>query len=676
MKNVKFLQKAGTTVLTAALGLTPVAGVFAAEAKMEASPQAEQKAGAYPGDSIIDTTRPSSITIHKYDKTAYLADNGADALKNDMFKSTGEENTKAEEALRDYVIKDVEFTAAYISGIEQIKEAGKTQVLYTIPDGLRKVLKLSEKSQHGDYKYNTEELNKALAALLKDQANTTGKNALEKWVVNAQDAKSLVTDANGEVTLDNAKQGLWLIVETKVPANVHTTTDPFFVTTPMTNNTGSGWFYDVHVYPKNQTNIPDLEKKVRQRDDASADMVGNKHPEYKDIATGSEGDVMDYILVSRLPSITSEATYLKNFTFEDKLAAGLTYGKDAVIKFYSDKNSALADDGTNLVATWNHGDPKPKFTETYNGETGLPSMTISLTEAGLKEINATPDDANVNASKYSQMWMVVKYSARMNSDAGKRPVLGDTGNTNDVKLTYNRTYEQNKDTLSDRARVYTYGINLVKEGEENRQTEDPQQSAPFDASKVAFVLQNKTNGHYVNGTVGVAGVYEINDEAKGANENQATKFSPAADGQLIINGLEADDYILTEVKTAPGYTLLKDPIEIHIDQTIDTFRPTKTTLYDTKDIAKNETDGFRAVLEENKDRAKATVDGNPTNMSTDRQWEMDSNNARVDMTVINTPGFTLPMTGGTGTILFTVAGAVVMICGVAIVMKKKQNPEK
>lgn len=58
-----------------------------------------------------------------------------------------------------------------------------------------------------------------------------------------------------------------MFVETKVPANVHTTVDPFFVSLPMTDNEGDDWFYDV--YPKNQTNIPDLDKLVRQHDDGT-----------------------------------------------------------------------------------------------------------------------------------------------------------------------------------------------------------------------------------------------------------------------------------------------------------------------------------------------------------------------------------------------------------------------
>ena len=54
-----------------------------------------------------------------------------------------------------------------------------------------------------------------------------------------------------------------------------------------------------------------------------------------------------------------------------------------------------------------------------------------------------------------------------------------------------------------------------------------------------------------------------------------------------------------------------------------------------------------------------------------------SENARVDMSVTNTPGFKLPATGGAGTIMFTVAGCAVAFAGIAMVTKnsKKKNQD-
>ena len=74
-------------------------------------------------------------------------------------------------------------------------------------------------------------------------------------------------------------------------------------------------------------------------------------------------------------------------------------------------------------------------------------MTVSPTREGLKEIDPS----------LSQCWLVVSYSATVNSDA--TPVLGDAGNTNDVTLTWKRTSMDYVDTLEDRCRIYTFGLN-------------------------------------------------------------------------------------------------------------------------------------------------------------------------------------------------------------------------
>ena len=50
-----------------------------------------------------------------------------------------------------------------------------------------------------------------------------------------------------------------------------------------------------------------------------------------------------------------------------------------------------------------------------------------------------------------------------------------------------------------------------------------------------------------------------------------------------------------------------------------------------------------------------------------------SDNARVDVYIVNTPGFRLPATGGTGTILFTIGGCIAALGGVAVLTKKKSK---
>ena len=102
-----------------------------------------------------------------------------------------------------------------------------------------------------------------------------------------------------------------MVVETKVPEMVIDTTDPFFVSLPMTsvdgNNAtdgGARWMYDVTLYPKNLTGIPTLEKTLResQNDTGKNNSSNDITDGYAHTGTASDGDVIDYQLISTLPS--------------------------------------------------------------------------------------------------------------------------------------------------------------------------------------------------------------------------------------------------------------------------------------------------------------------------------------------------------------------------------------
>lgn len=592
---------------------------------------------AAPSD-IIDTSRSASITIHKYDMTAATED-GIDIYQ---YTANGKQDTAAEATLKDYVIEGVEFTYVKVGDIHTESVNGNVKILYDIPPALETALALTD--ARGDHKHTSDELNKAMSDTLTN--NTAGKNTLENYIASASGSTRMpLTKADGTTSATGLSVGLYLFVESKVPANVHTTVDPFFISLPMTDNEGDDWFYDVNVYPKNQTNIPDLDKLVRQHDDAAL----YDKAEYADIATGSEGDVMDYIFVSHLPKITSESTYLTQYTFVDQLDKGLTYNKDAAVYFYNNEADARANNTVNAIKTWEHG--STAFEETYVGSNSdYNQMTVAPTKEGLAEINPT----------LSQCWLVVSYSATVNSDA--TPVLGDAGNTNDVTLSWKRTSMDYIDTLEDRCRIYTFGLNITKEFTDSKTKGDP--------TKVQFVLKNETDGHYIIAKKAEEGLYYVTDASKGAKEEEGTVFSPDGSGKLIINGLEANTYVLTEIHTSAGYSLLKEPITIDIKCTVDDFTPSQTTLYDAKDIAGN---AHKQMIEVAGERASATVDGKTTAMSVDAVKNVNSTNARVDMTVVNTSTFELPQTGGYGTIFFTLAGCAVAFAGVVILVKKSKK---
>ena len=529
-------------------------------------------------EDIIDMTQKGSLTVYKYDLTAAEED-GIDTSE-EKFANNGKEDEKAKEEFKNYVISGVEFTYLHLGNIHTEHKQNEIQILYDIPEKLEKILGMDNK--RGNHQYTSTELNYSLKELLAQE--TEGRNQLEQYVNHADEKKNMpLTDKNGKTSVTELPLGLYLIVETKVPANVHTTVEPFFVSLPMTDHEGEAWFYDVEVYPKNQTNIPDLDKLIKQHDD------NGKLP-YEDIATGSQGDIMDYIFVSHLPKITSEATYLTQYTFTDQMDIGLTYNEDVSLYFYKTEEEARNHDKEKAIQVW---EAKEKLFKTeYRGETsGKSKMIITITKEGLEEIN----------TKLSNKWMVIAYSCTINTDDS--PVLGDSGNINEVTLEWKRTNMEEVDTLEDRAKVYIFGLNIQKMFSD--------QKGKF--QDVKFLLQNKTDGYYLKAK-GENGVYYITDQEKGTSEKEGTVFNPGEKGNLTINGLEADTYILTEIATANGYSLLKEPMVIDIRSTVDDIIPSRTTLYDILDITNNPN---KEVIETPGERASASIATNR------RIWNLD-----------------------------------------------------
>ena len=543
--------------------------------------------------STIDTSKKGSITVHKYNLTEAK---NAEVYKD--WEATGEANSEVEEALKGYGIEGVEFTYLKVADIKTQSADGNVGVVYSIESDLAEILGLSGKTE-----YTSTEINNALSGKL-TQNSTDTKAKLTEYV--KKGGSILTTDKNGYAKTGDLDLGLYLMVETKFPNDISVAVNPFFVSVPMTKADGSDWLYDVTVYPKNETDKATVDKLVRQETD--------KNTAYDKTANGSIGDKMDYIFVSHLPQISEDtATYLKNYYFTDIASAGLTYKEDVAIYFYNDETDAKANNTSAAIETWEHG--SGNFTETYVTNTdGTTTMTVKPTEAGYAAINPA----------MSQKYMVVAYSATINEKA----VLGDNGNKNDVTLSWNRTPSDNMETETSNAKVYTFGLNLTKQYEGSKK---------FDFTKVQFILQNKTDGYYVKAEeTAEKGVYTVT--GKTDKKDEATKFSPSSTGKLVINGIEADEYELTEIATSAGYSLLKDPITIKITKNGET-------------------------------NASATVDGKDTTMS----QVNGSANARVDLTVVNRSNFTLPITGGTGTILFTLCGCLLALVGIAIITGKKTN---
>lgn len=581
-------------------------------------------------EPTIDTSKIASLSIYKYDITKASNDGAWDA---ESYVSTGLHDNAVVDKLSKYAIQGVEFMYLKVANVAMSNEVvdGQRQVgvLYGFDSSDRSTTVLSaigltgadaHKTEGGVNYYTSDMLNNKLAAALAANA-TTVKNALETAVKNGGVAMS-ETDATGHTSASNMEQGLYLVVETRVPENVTSTCNPFFVSLPMTTVDGVAWNYDVTVFPKNQTGNPTLDKTVREAKNSTGKNTGSLTDiadGYAHTASASIGDTVDYQIISTLPTITSKASSLSEYTYVDTLSKGIRYNKnDVVIEFFKDAGC------TEKIATWD--ETSGKFAVAYDDAAN--TMTIRMTESGLSEINeATSVYIDSVKRGYSDCTMRLTYAAALTADAK----MGDTDNPNEVVLTWKRTNTTYFDTLTDCCHVYTYGIDVLKQFSDNG----------GNLRNVKFRLHNDTDDCYIIAEQ-KDGVYY----AKGitSKKSDATTFIPNSSGHIVVKGLEDDAYSLTEIATDKGYVLLRDAVKIVIK---------------TAENGQCEKCGAKLLT------ASATVNGKDVTMT--------DGNAVVPLTVVNNPGFDLPKTGGYGTWMFTIGGVALLATAAFIVVKSRKH---
>lgn len=724
MAKSKLISRIGALALAAALACTSLISASAATIDK----------------ATIDMDAKAQLSIYKYDFTNAKKDGVWDE---DSYVSTGQYDAKVNEVLggttrtgansassalgngqasNGYAIKGVEYTYLKIADITQFteseKDGGRTdshiEVLYAIDkvkgaDMLAAIGLADGKNSYenanaldaNNWYYQSDVLSAALKAAL-EANSTTVKNSLEAYVKNNGGTAMPKTNEDGYSNVTGLPVGLYLLVETRTPEMVTGTTNPCFVSLPMTTvdggmadgsgnqitTGGQDWNYNVVLYPKNETGIVTLEKTVRE---AAKDTGINNASDvitdgFTHNATASAGDTIEYQIISTLPTITSAATNISAYTFQDVLARGLSYvgGTNSVtLEFFTDEAC------TNKVTTWKQSDGKFKVTREENND-GTHTMTISMTDDGLAEINtantAYDNDNGKLYAGYSNYTLRIRYDAKLNSDESL--VYGDNGNKNEVVLTWKRTNDTYYDTLIDDAHIYTYATNITKTFSDGKE-----EQTMFD--NVLFKAQNASDGYYViaqlNEDEGIWYVIGHTDKEASATAMHPVEWN-GKKGQIILKGVEDDQYIWTELETANGYTLLKNNIDVTITSVDDANRPCDIYSKDTLGVIQNDprynfpnNEDYKLAnipqkqLAHNYQTASATVDGNDVTMLDD-EMDAGSKNAIAPLQVVNTRGFETPMTGENGTWALAIGGVLVFCLGTSafiffLVFKRRKEQE-
>ena len=403
------------------------------------------------------------------------------------------------------------------------------------------------------------------------------------------------TGENGDTKFSGLKPAIYLAVESTVPTVTGKQlfeSKPFLVSIPYTagqdenkniigdptSQAGQKWIYDITATPKN--NSAQGSKKITKiNKDKTPDTAGN--------ATTNVGDIVSYRIEATSPAYS-------NTTDKDKIGFEI---KDKLTNLeFVDKSIAayiVKDAEDKLISSSDY-----TFIPASDGYT----FCVKFKEDWIK--------------KYPNTKVAITYSAKV-TEAAK---IGSDANTNEATIIFNNDPTSNSYKIPDVPKVYTYGLELTKQGK-NEVLSD----VVFELYKDEVTAENKVT------------------ESKFGAETNGT-FKTNSKGKITIKGLAAGTYYLKEIKTTSGYTLLANPVKIMITETPDvaTKKTVATCTVDDKEIEK-------------------------------KQLEEDSGNFYYTFSVQNDKGFNLPATGGMGTYIFTIAGLVIMAGAAFLLIASKKR---
>lgn len=358
-------------------------------------------------------------------------------------------------------------------------------------------------------------------------------------------------------------------------------------------------------------------------------------PAWGETAQVAIGDTVTFKLTALVPNYPENALH-DGYEISDNLPAGLALGNVTVNGVKNGTSAPLNEDQNNAYIL-----------------TKATSGTMATRPTGGQNANVTFNlEFDYDRIKeYDEI--EVTYTATVNADI---KVIGQDGNTNGnintAYLDYNNnpyeaTAEKTWETKEATATVYTYGIKVDKVSDKQENGKDVYlPGAEFtlhrtdsqgnkEADPIRFIAVNPDNGVYRVATQTDTG--SITKLTVG-QENAAEGAEPRA-GKLDIRGLDVGTYILTETKAPDGYNLPSQAFEIIIN---DSKTPRSDGGYQNGANGKTDT----------------TDDSNTT----------EANDGYVNTRITNTQGFTLPTTGGMGTVLFTAGGVLLMGAGLVVLV--------
>lgn len=451
----------------------------------------------------------------------------------------------------------------------------------------------------------------------------------------------VATDTDGKITLDNLAKGRYYLQETGYTDGndkgyILNTTGKFYfdidengkavkVDDTIADKVDDASFTidSTHATLTVTNYKPDIAKTVTKRDGTA-----NTHE-----ADYGVGDAVPYTLTIKVPE---NITSLKTFKVTDTtVKAQLIQNKDSVK--ISGKNNAGGD--VTLAES--------AYTITVAPDANNSVMTVAFTPSAL---------AGVAGGE-----ITIAYTATVQDTA----VVAGNGNVNTAKIVYSRKTNLTEETggnkpyeITDKGVVYTFGLNIHKTAKGGTKDGAGLKGVTFDLYKKVDTETLNGNSKYPFCGQEYAAISGDDAVKLGLTTNSAENWikvktlTTGENGYVSAAGLPSGTYKLVETKTVDGYNLLSKPVDAKLNLTYAATWSTTKTYDDNGNQIKAET--------------------NTTNYTRDTAPVADPSAA---IEIVNRAGFTLPVTGGFGTLLFSGIGVLLVLAGVGVLfsLKKKSN---
>lgn len=449
------------------------------------------------------------------------------------------------------------------------------------------------------------------------------------------------TDTDGKITLDNLAKGRYYLQETGYTDGndkgyILNTTGKFYFDIDengkavKVDDTIAGKVDDAsftidstHATLTVTNYKPDIAKTVTKRDGTT-----NTHE-----ADYGVGDAVPYTLTIKVPE---NITSLKTFTVTDTTVKAQLIQNKGSVKI-SGKNNAGGD--VTLAES--------AYTITVAPDANNSVMTVAFTPSALTDVAGGE--------------ITIAYTATVQDTA----VVAGNGNVNTAKIVYSRKTNLTEETggnkpyeITDKGVVYTFGLNIHKTAKGGTKDGAGLKDVAFDLYKKVDTETLNGNSKYPFCGQEYAAISGDDAVKLGLTTNSAENWikvktlTTGENGYVSAKGLPSGTYKLVETKTVDGYNLLSKPVDAKLNLTYAAAWSTTKTYDDNGNQIKAET--------------------NTTNYTRDTAPVTDPS---AEIEIVNRAGFTLPVTGGFGTLLFSGIGVLLVLAGVGVLfsLKKKSN---